>query len=913
MRQKKLKVALVVDWLTEVGGAEQVLLSLHKMYPKAPIYTSQYREGRIDWFSDADVRTGWLNLFPAKTRRLIAPLRQRYFKKLDLRGYDLVISVTGSDAKFVKTDGVHLCFCHVPTQYYFGKYEEYLENPGFGLLNPLARGVFKKLAPKLKARDFEAAKNPTEFITISKHAKQEIKTYYKREAKVISPPVNTELFAQYVDNYTIKKGKSQIKDIVNNTIKIVKRQIFGVTYENIKIKKNQGRISEQKFYTKLKNVENLSVVTEVLTKYPDGFYLNFSRQVSWKNLDLIIKTCKKNKLPLVLVGDGPENRKLKKFAGSSPFITFIEPLKQTDLAFLSSISKAFIFPSEEPFGIAPVEAMSAGCPVIALKRGGALDYVKEGVNGFFFNDLTVESLEKTLLKFEKRTVPLDRKKISRSVARFSRENFEKKMQKEIERLSVVPRGVRPEIEKPIEITLLDIKIEYDKEFLEFVRKALLITFPAVLFFSNWPRISLGETESMYLKLTLPLIWLFLFALLNLKRVISYFKKNFKTPLILAVVPLLTLLWTSDPVRGVLTAGVGVCILISIVSSLDLLKNWRVLGRLKQNFLFSTAIVCIVCILQIILDAVSVGPEVTLLCPTCVSEVFGFARPNGFSIEPQFMGSLLLAPYLLSLNSLLENKNKKSQINYLIVTVLALVVTFLTLSRGAIFALLVASGVIMVKNIKKISRVLKMALLIFISLVFSLNLQGILAGVGPTDANYVTGVNSALSQLTFNQLGRTTPDKKIEVKTGVEEAREASNSPIFNGYIAESTDRRLELSSFALKINTENPTNLLFGTGIGSAGTEMLEHFPSQGHKKEIVQNQYLETVLEIGLVGIIFLGLAIVAFIKLEKIKFEAVTFALILGFSVQIFFFSGFPSALHVYLLPLTFYMLVKNDKIEI
>ncbi len=91
-----MKVALVCDWLTGVGGGEKVLLALHKMYPDAPIYTSKYDPKEIDWFDDADVRTGWLQKFPSKMRRLLGPLRQRYFSRLDLSEYDLIISVTGA-------------------------------------------------------------------------------------------------------------------------------------------------------------------------------------------------------------------------------------------------------------------------------------------------------------------------------------------------------------------------------------------------------------------------------------------------------------------------------------------------------------------------------------------------------------------------------------------------------------------------------------------------------------------------------------------------------------------------------------------------------------------------------------------------------------------------------------------------
>ena len=139
-----MKVAIVCDWLTNVGGAEKVLLAIHQMYPEAPIYTSQYNPKGIDWFKDADVRTGWMQIFPSGLRRFLAPLRQIYFNHLDLSDYDVIFSVTGAEAKSVKKgDAVHFCYCHVPTQYYWGFYDEYVKNPGFGkLLNPIVRFFF---------------------------------------------------------------------------------------------------------------------------------------------------------------------------------------------------------------------------------------------------------------------------------------------------------------------------------------------------------------------------------------------------------------------------------------------------------------------------------------------------------------------------------------------------------------------------------------------------------------------------------------------------------------------------------------------------------------------------------------------------------------------------------------------------
>ena len=142
-------------------------------------------------------------------------------------------------------------------------------------MNPLIRPVFRLLAPSLRKKDFKAAQKIDQFITISSFAKKQIKKYYKREAKVINPPVNVESFTQAVDNYKTKKGKCQTNKSRNKTIKM---------------QESQAQESEQKFYTPSQIVENL----------PKIFYLNFSRQVNWKRLDLAILACKKLKKHLIL-------------------------------------------------------------------------------------------------------------------------------------------------------------------------------------------------------------------------------------------------------------------------------------------------------------------------------------------------------------------------------------------------------------------------------------------------------------------------------------------------------------------------------------------------------------------------------------------------------------------------------------
>ena len=393
---KDLKVALVCDWLTVVGGAEQVLREIHHLFPSAPIYTSQYRPKGIDWFKDAEVKTGWINLFPAFLRRFIAPLRQSYFKHLDLTEYDLVISVSGCDAKYVKTrPGAHFCYCHVPTQYYWGKTEEYQKDPGFGPLNFFIRPIFKLLLPRLRKKDLEAAGRPDHYITISEFAKAEIKKFYKREAEVIYPPVNTETFSEVAKYKNITQGNYQIIQQHQNR----KSQINKKLYQNIKNDKSQ---IEQKKYHHIKSdisqieteiYQNIKVDTrqcetvensqalnsKALNSDPcgcsSGYFINFSRQVGWKRLDLAILACLKENQPLILIGDGPEHKEYLKNA------------------------KAFIFPSEEPFGIAPVEALAAGCPVIAYNQGGAKDYILDGKNGLFFEQQSVDSLAKSIKEF----------------------------------------------------------------------------------------------------------------------------------------------------------------------------------------------------------------------------------------------------------------------------------------------------------------------------------------------------------------------------------------------------------------------------------------------------------------------------------------------------------------------------------
>ena len=652
----------------------------------------------------------------------------------------------------------------------------------------------------------------------------------------------------------------------------------------MKSQKSQEPKIEQKFYTYLKNVENLNVLIQLIAKYPDGFFLNFSRQVNWKRLDLAVKCCKKLNDPLVMVGGGPENKKLKKLAKGAENITFVDFLAKSDLRMLSHLAKAFIFPSKEPFGIAPVEAMAAGCPVIALKAGGALDYVKDGKNGIFFEEQTEKSLETALMKFMTGNVSLNSpEKISKSVEKYSSKIFEKNIEKEL-KIKIPKRAKKPQKEK---IAIKKLKT------------SMILCLPLILFFSNFPIVNFGDTSSMHLELSLPLLWLALFSIISLKDVLKYLKTNLKTPLLaFPLMMLISLLHTSDFLRGIITFLLISCLFTSVIGMYLHLKSHKLPKIFRKILIIETLAICGFCLLQSIFDKLGVSRDYTLLCRGCIKETFGFPHPNGFAIEPQFMGSLLIAPLFLALNSLLENKNKKSQISSAIATFLIDTTIFFTFSRGAIYATLIAI-VFLIFSLRNFKKTLQIFGLTIISFLAALGLQISLSTTTPEKT-----INTVLSQLTLDKINLNLGNEEF-AEPKVETAEKAE--PTFDGYIAESTDRRLELATFAVKISTENPSNLLFGTGLGSAGTEMYNHFPEkQGHKKEIVQNQYLESILEIGLLGITALILTIITFIKLEKLKFNAYMKSLFIAFAITIFFFSGFPNALHIYLLPVLCYNLM-------
>jgi len=157
---------------------------------------------------------------------------------------------------------------------------------------------------------------------------------------------------------------------------------------------------------------------------PGSKYLIVGAFAPYKRIDLAIEAFNRLKLPLQIVGSGQDEKKLRAIAG--PTIEFLGALSNEEIAALYSSCKAFVFPGAEDFGITPLEAMSAGAPVIAFAEGGAMETVTERT-GVFFSPQTVESMMEAILKIQNGTVLIHESDCRARAAVFSRDRFQREL------------------------------------------------------------------------------------------------------------------------------------------------------------------------------------------------------------------------------------------------------------------------------------------------------------------------------------------------------------------------------------------------------------------------------------------------------------------------------------------------------
>jgi len=190
-----LNLAIVCSWLNQYGGAERVLEVVHDMYPDAPVYTSMYAPDALpDSYRDWDIRTSFLDRLPLikKRHQFFLPLYPLGFESLDLRGYDVVFSLTSAFGHGVLTSAEteHVCYCLTPARFLWS-YHAYMQREGVGRLARIGLQPFLK---SLRQWDRLAADRVDRFVAISRTVQRRIYKHYRRDSQIIYPPVDTRPF-----------------------------------------------------------------------------------------------------------------------------------------------------------------------------------------------------------------------------------------------------------------------------------------------------------------------------------------------------------------------------------------------------------------------------------------------------------------------------------------------------------------------------------------------------------------------------------------------------------------------------------------------------------------------------------------------------------------------------------------------
>ena len=434
-------------------------------------------------------------------------------------------------------------------------------------------------------------------------------------------------------------------------------------------------------------------------------------------------------------------------------------------------------------------------------------------------------------------------------------------------------------------------LELEKVIIDF-RTFLLLLMPFMVFFSFRPMLYFGQSHGMHFEISLLEIFLVLFVLANLRAIWQNRENLLRCKaawLVLAFCALntLSLLWTPNFIKGLLISGIIWLLFACFLAFLSYKNLQKLSSALFKILVFSACLMAIFALFQMLAEIIGLSQSISFLCDGCLAREFGFARVTGFAIEPQFFGSLLLAPILLLLHRLINQKNNY-QLNFCLV--LLLIAIFLTLSRGAIYALVIGVIILAIINFGKLKKIALSFIIIFGAFALALSIQGVSAELNPriTD-NFYAAVSRTVHQLSLGIIDiRSNPSSSSETLPH-------EDRPIQDGYVEESTDIRSLLSELALEAWAKTPTNAIFGTGVGSTGFVLHHYFPDQIGDTEITQNQYIETLLENGLAGFGILATLIICLFRITiRQKF---LWAIFLAFLIQWCFFSGYPNALHVYL----------------
>lgn len=375
--QKDLRVAIVHDYLHTYGGAEALVNAIWESFPEADIFTATYDKQvmeKVGAFKDANIiYPKWKNNIPGFIKNfshkfLVANL-PFYFENLDLSSYDLILSSTAHFAKGVIThpSQLHISYIHTPPRFLY-KYPGDTSKRQSRFWNIFLR----PLDMFLRIVDYNFAQRPDYLICNSENVKRRIKKFYRRESRVIHP------------------------------------------FPQVEIEPNdQNEGEEQNAQTDVNN-----------SKQEGEYYLVVSRLSPYKNVDLVIETCGKHNIPLKIAGTGISEQDLRKLASKYSSVEMLGLVDQDKKQELYKNCKAFIAAvKDEDFGMAPLEPMMFGKPVIALKEAGYLETVEEPKTGIFFEEIKENSLLSAINKLEQ--MQFDPQKIKNHAQKFSKQRFQK--------------------------------------------------------------------------------------------------------------------------------------------------------------------------------------------------------------------------------------------------------------------------------------------------------------------------------------------------------------------------------------------------------------------------------------------------------------------------------------------------------
>lgn len=364
--KRERKVALVHDYLLEYGGAEKTLEAIIELFPEADIYTGLYNPKKMPKrITQQKVYSLKNPLFRAFSKQFtfIMPV---IFENFDLKDYDLIISDSSCWAKGVITqpNQLHISYIHTPPRFLY-KYS--VESPK--RFKWYYKPFVQILDHFLRIWDYCAGQRPDFLLTNSETTANRIKKFYKREARIIHPPLEV--------------GTSE--------------------------KENKGKSNIQKPY-----------------------YCALGRLAAYKNNHLLIQAFKLLGWDLLIMGAGPEEKALKKMAEGFPNIKLLGRVSEEKKNKVLNGCKGLIFPVvEEDWGIVPLEAMSHGKPVLAHNSGGATETVKDGITGMFFDSLRLEDLLESIKEFDKRIEgeEFEPERIKNYAKGFNKERFKEEFMK----------------------------------------------------------------------------------------------------------------------------------------------------------------------------------------------------------------------------------------------------------------------------------------------------------------------------------------------------------------------------------------------------------------------------------------------------------------------------------------------------